>query len=349
MQRKLLNSNATYLIGVRSASKGLRALTFACAAGFMPVLFAGVAFADSFVEFDVAPIAECRDVTPPQRIAQYPNQRLIEVWLPISARFRGLETGDVDEIHVEVSGSWGMRVHDFSPKTELTSDITHEIETTTTTKKSRSLDGTLGGTLPIPGADAAAHLTPSITAGLSNCNTATEKINRLPPKHAVVVSGTSSSGRGVFFKLKRSSQTSLEGVHELSVTFVAPRAWQRSEIMVGCAAHGERKTMLWMKEEGTIGQATRTMQLVEMGARPVRQTVMKPADAPPTVVKAAPKPDKPMPPTESQWRAVMKEAVSAEVAAQLSDEATSTAARDKKKVAAKEVSTSISTTKTDEQ
>jgi len=314
----------------------------------MPMITPHVVVASSFVEFDVAPIAECRDVTPPQRIAQYPNQRLIEVLLPISARFRGLDTGDVDELHVEVSGSWGMRVHDFSPKTELTSDITHEIETTTTTKKSRSLDGTLGGTLPIPGAEAAAHLTPSITAGLSNCDTATEKVNRLPPKHAVVVSGTSSSGRGVFFKLKRSSQTSLEGVHELSVTFVAPRIWQRSEIMVGCAAHGERKTMLWMKEEGTVGQATRTVQLVEMGARPVRQTVLRPADAPPTATKVEPKPDKPMPPTESQWRAALKEAVSVEVTAQLGDDATAATAKAKKKVAATEVSTPVSASKTDE-
>src|SRR6478736_1179777 len=125
---------ATHLIGARSASKGLRAITLACAMGFMPMITPHVVVAASFVEFDVAPIAECRDVTPPQRIAQYPNQRVIEVWLPVSARFRGLNTGDVDEIHVEVSGSWGMRVSDFSPKTELTSDITHEIETTTTSK-----------------------------------------------------------------------------------------------------------------------------------------------------------------------------------------------------------------------
>src|SRR5437588_465645 len=124
-----------------------------------------------------------------------------------------VDSNDVDELDIEVNGSWGMRVHDFAPATQLTSDISHEIETTKTTKRDRTLDGSLGGQLPIPGADAAAHLTPSITAALSNCETATEKINRLPPKYAVVVSGTSSSGRGAFFKLKRSSQTSLEGVH----------------------------------------------------------------------------------------------------------------------------------------
>src|SRR5947207_15821504 len=110
-----------------------RGVILACAACIVLLATPLATFAASFVEFDVAPVAECRDVTPPQRIAQYPNQRLIEVILPVSVRFRGLESDDVDELHVEVNGSWGMRVHEFSPTTQLTSDITHEIETTTAT------------------------------------------------------------------------------------------------------------------------------------------------------------------------------------------------------------------------
>ena len=243
----------------------------------MPLLLPVNALAGPNVEFDVAPTAECRDVTPPERIAQYPNQRLIEVTLPVSVRFRGVSMDEVDELAIEVNGaSAGMRVHDFSPTTQLFTDVSHEIETTTTMKKARSLDGSLGGTIPIPGADAAAHLTPTISAGLAGCNTETEKSSRLPPKHAVVISGTSSAGRGVFFKLKRYSQTSLEGSHELTVTFVAPRAWRWSEIRVDCAARGEQK-LLWMKQSGTIGQTTRLVQLVEMSAKPVRQVVLKPA------------------------------------------------------------------------
>ncbi len=264
-------------IGARSASKGLRSMVLRCASSFMPLLLPVNALAGPNVEFDIAPTAECRDITPPERITQYPNQRLIEVTLPVSVRFRGVSLDEVDELAIEVNGaSAGMRVHAFAPATQLFSDITHEIETTTTTKKARSLDGSLGGTIPIPGADAVAHLTPTISAGLAGCNTETEKSSRLPPKHAVVVSGTSSAGRGVFFKLKRYSQTSLEGSHELTVTFVAPRAWRRSEIRVDCAARGDQK-VLWMKQSGTIGQTTRLVQLMEMSAKPVRQVVLKPA------------------------------------------------------------------------
>jgi hypothetical protein len=295
MQRTSLkwNTVAKQLIGVRRVRGSFRAAILNCASSLFPLLLPVNALAAPNVEFDIAPTAECRDVTPPPRIKQYPEQRLIEVTLPVSVRFRGVSMDEVDELSIEVNGvSAGMRVHDFAPTTQLASDISHEIETTTTTKKARSFDGSLGGTIPIPGADAAAHLTPTISAGLAGCNTETEKVNRLPPKHAVVVSGTASSGRGVFFKLKRYSQTSLEGVHELTVTFVAPRAWKWSEIRVDCAARGEQK-VLWMKQSGTIGQVSRMVQLVETSAKPVRQVVLKPAEATAPTVKAAPVVNKP--------------------------------------------------------
>jgi hypothetical protein len=238
-----------------------------------------IALAAPGVEFDIARAVECRDITPRERLAQYPTQRLIEVFLPVSVRFNDVSREDVDEIDIEVSGAAAsLRVQDFAPTTQLASEITHEIETTTTTKKTRSLDGTLGGSLPIPGAEAAARVTPSITAGLAGCETATEKINRLPPKHVVVVSGTSAEGRGVFFKLKRTSQTSLEGVHELAVTFVAPRNWPGVALQVECSALGQRK-LLWVKQAATLGRVERYVQLIPAAPAPIHQVVLKPADS----------------------------------------------------------------------
>lgn len=236
------------------------------------------ALADSGVEFDIARAVECRDVTPRERLAQYPMQRLIEVSLPVSVRFHDVSRDDVDEIDIEVSGAMaGLRVQDFAPATQLASEITREIETTTTSKKVRSLDGTLGGSLPIPGAEAAARVTPSISASLSGGETAIEKINRLPPKHVVVVSGTTAEGRGVFFKLKRTSQTSLEGVHEMAVTFVAPRTWPAIALKVECSAVGERKT-LWMKQQATLGHLDRYVQLIPAAPAQTRQVVLKPTE-----------------------------------------------------------------------
>jgi hypothetical protein len=319
-------------IGVRRASYGIRALTLVCAVGFISIVKPGTTFAAPYVEFDIAPTAECRDITPPERIAQIPNQRLIEVTLPVSVRFQGVSMDDVEELAIEVNGaSAGMRISDFAPATQLASEITHEIETTTTTKKTRSFDGSLGGTLPVPGADAVAHITPSISAGLSDCDTASEKVNRLPPKHAVVVSGTSLAGRGVFFKLKRYSQTSLEGVHELKVTFVAPRAWRWAEIEVNCAARGERK-MLWMKQPATIGQSRRMVQLVAMAAKPVRQVVLKPTEGDPAVAKTVAASDAKPPATSApQWKPSRDNAAVTQPAAATSGESKS---KDKKSAGA---------------
>jgi hypothetical protein len=270
--------------------------------GWLAVLSATAAsttaLAKPHVEFDFARAAECRDVTPTERARRYPQQRLIEVVLPVSVRFHGVAMEDVEELDIEISGSAaGLQVFDFSPDTQLASDVERTIETTTTVKKARSLDATLGGQLPVPYAEVIAHVAPSINAGISRGETATEKLNRLPPKYAVVVSGTSSAGRGVFFKLKRSSQTSLEGVHEFVVQFIAPANWRGGKLLVGCSARGTRK-MLWLDQEATLGRAGSEVQLYVAGRsvprEPVRHVVAKqPSPTPttsrgPTTVKAAP-------------------------------------------------------------
>ena len=236
----------------------------------------GTALASPGVEFDIARAVECRDVTPGERILQYPDAALDRSRAPVSVRFNELSHDDVDEINIEVSGATaGLRVQDFAPATQLASEFTREIETTTTNKKARSLEATLGGTLPVPGAEAAAHITPSITGGMAGCETATEKINRLPPKHVVVVSGTYAEGRGVFFKLKRTNQTSLEGVHELAVTFVAPPE-------LGCHPAPSGMQCAWAKEntldeaDSPLGHIDRYVQMMPATIGPINQTVLKP-------------------------------------------------------------------------
>jgi hypothetical protein len=253
-------------------------------AGAAVIGFPGYAIAASYVEFDFARSAECRDVTPPERIDQVPDYRFVELVLPVSVRFRGLAPQDVEELDIEINGAAaGLRVIDFSPGTQLASEFAKQIETTTTTQRARSLDGTLGGGLPVPVSGLVAHISPSISAGISGSETATEKMNRLPPKHAIVVSGTSSEGRGAFFKLKRSSQTSLEGVHELRVTFVVPAQWKGGAVRVGCSARGKKRLLL-LKHDATLGRAAGDVRLSVVGSEPghyVAKPVV-PAAAPPS-------------------------------------------------------------------
>ncbi len=345
--QSVLKAKSQHRIGAHTAAHGIGITVLRWTASCLPLLLPVNALAAPSVEFDVAPTAECRDVTPPERLAQIPYQRLIEVKLPVSVRFRGVAMEEVDELAIEVNGaSASMRVHSYSPTTQLFTEVSREIETTTTKKKAHSLDGSLGGTIPIPGADAAARLTPTISGGLAGCNTETEKSSRLPPKHAVVVSGTSSEGRGVFFKLKRYSQTSLEGSHELTVTFIAPTAWRWKEIRVDCAARGEQK-VLWMKQSGTIGQTTRMVQLEETSIELKRQVVLKPTlSEQPAASQAKPAiktpPTPPTPPTPEanpaastttsaaiaagQWRTPLHTYATSKASVLLNDEPAITAA-----------------------
>jgi hypothetical protein len=238
--------------------------------------------AETHVEFDFARTAECRDVTPAERLAHYPTQRLVEFSLPVSVRFHDAGPDDVDELALEITGpASGMRVFDFAPATQLASDIENAIETTKTTKSASSLDGSLGGALPIPYAAEVAHVTPTVNAGISKGEATTEKVNRLPPKYAVVVSGTTAEGRGVFFKLKRWSQTSLEGVHPLSVTFIVPAGWRGGEVFVNCSAGGQRK-VLFMKQSATLGSEGAPVRLYLGGPGGFRHV------AKPVVADAAP-------------------------------------------------------------
>ncbi len=247
---------------------------------WLSAISSGAALGDSYVEFDVARSAECRDVTPLERLAHYPAQRLVELSLPISVRFHGVVIDDVDELTIEITGpSAGMRVFDFAPATQLASDIANPIETTTTVKAARSIDGSLGGALPIPYAAEVAHVTPTINAGIAKGETTTEKLDRLPPKYAVVVSGTTAEGRGVFFKLKRWSQTSLEGVHELAVTFIVPAGWRGGEVYVGCSAGGQKK-LLFIKQSATLGTEGAPVRMYLAGRGSLRQ-VAKPVVAEP--------------------------------------------------------------------
>lgn len=243
-----------------------------------PVLAGGALAAEPNVEFDFARLAAYRVVEPCEVADFTDSEKLVEVVLPISVRFHGVPVDDVQEINVEIDASnTGLRVAGFAPTTELHSDVVQTIYVTTTTENARAMEATLGGEFPVPVGDVVSHVTPSVSAGVGKKETATERLSRLPPKQAVVVSGTSSQGQGVFFKLKRSSQTSLEGVHEVTVRFVVPREWQGGAVRVACAARGQRK-VFWMDKPATLGQSTAVVELYEAGDAEMRELAKRRAE-----------------------------------------------------------------------
>jgi hypothetical protein len=246
------------------------ALAIALAAGGSGAVLA----AGPDVNFDFARLIEYYDVTPIDRIERSPHERLIAVSVPISVRFEGLAGGEVEHLDIEVDGTpAGIRVTDFAPATELASDAV-AVETITKTINERSLGAKLSGAIPVPVGTIGAEVGPSVSAGMSRANEATEKVKRLPPMRPVVVSGTFAQGRGVFFKFKQSSQTSFEGVHELEITFVVPADWQAGSVRISCTARGHRH-MLWMAQPTVFGQVTDVVELYPEGDSALRKAAMR--------------------------------------------------------------------------
>ena len=207
--------------------------------------------------FDFGRTAECRDVT--QELVDSDDfdsefstaEKIVELKLRVSVQLLSGKLKDVREVRIEIGDCDSrMRVESFAPNTRLQSDYSKDIVVTKTVEKGKSLNASLGGEFPIPVGDVVAAVLPGANAGLSKRDVITEKQSRHAPQYAVVASGTIKQEHGVFFKLRSSSQTTLEGSHELTVRFLVPAGWRGDSLRVCCSASGIEK-FLWTKQQAT--------------------------------------------------------------------------------------------------
>lgn len=212
------------------------------------------------LEFDLPERVLCREVTSADYLPATPGDRLIEVRVPVSVVVLKGDVQRLSEVIVEIDGeAAGLTVHDFSPDTQLVArEGVQTMEVKRTEKLSRATDASLGGMLPASGGTAT--LTPTIAAGKSKSSASTITETRLPPKHAVLVSGAVNRRQGVYFKLRQSSQTTLEGEHELTVVFVAPADWEGGVLRVECVGRGQKK-WLFVKQRKVWNVSTVPVEL----------------------------------------------------------------------------------------
>lgn len=224
------------------------------------------------VQFDVPRTVVARESTGPI------GRRLVTIELPVSMVVARGEVDRVEEVVISIDGAAaGLTVSDYAPATTLTTEFAGDIEVRTSSESDKHLSGSLGGILPNPGG-AVAQLTPSISAGTAGRETETETVKRLAPKEAIVVAGAFNRRQGVLYKFRPSSQTTLEGERRLSITFMAPEAWQGGELTVRCIARGEQR-VLFVKQQKTWGSAEEPVE-VRLASQPAeRQTVAKPVAA----------------------------------------------------------------------
>jgi hypothetical protein len=227
------------------------------------------------IAFDFGRMIECRDVTPPDSAEVFPHEKIIEMRLRLSVHLLSGDSRAIEEVRVEIGDvDSRMRVHSFEPTTRLASQHTKDIRRSTTTEQSKSLGASLGGEAPIPVGGAVAHVTPTINGGLSKSTAVTETEYRVPPQEVVVASGTIGAEHGVFFKLRSTPQTSLEGTHDLVVRFIVTDSWRGDSVQVCCQATGQEK-FLWMTQQATLAHTCGPVALYMAGDLKARQAAQR--------------------------------------------------------------------------
>ncbi len=235
-------------------------------AAWLCVVLLGMAGAEPLqVEFDSYPVVACRDVTPAGFSDLWPGEKVVEARIRVSLRVVAGSSEDLREVLFEIrSAERRLRIDQFEPQTRMDSDLLEPIQVTRRHEAHRSFGLGLGGSIAVPSSGVSAGIEPVANAGASRREVVTSTLKKRSSKRPIVISGTTHQGHGVFFKLRPSSQTSLEGVHDLKCLLRVPAAWRGDWLLLACRAEG-CWTRYFVKADGVCGQARYVLGLHAAG------------------------------------------------------------------------------------
>ena len=176
------------------------------------------------VAFDVNASAPVRSLNAPNAFARTPNSRLVSVELDVSTLFHPGAEQNVKEVMVQAACRRDdVVVVDYSPRTELQSDIDGPMQIVQ--EKDQSRDANLQGFGGYPGIG-------SIAGAWNESEYQTHSVQFLqkPIRELTVAAGTTNRQRGVYFKLRPNSQSTLEGSRKLGILLSVPENW-RADLM----------------------------------------------------------------------------------------------------------------------
>jgi len=238
------------------------------------ILLAVTLFAAPRVQFDLHPLVACRDVTTEEFARSHPGDRLIEAKLHVSSLIKSGDEDDLIEFFYRIQSPRGtVQVVDYSPTTSMTSTYEGSIEVQDSKERVRSLGiNASGGYSHIVKGNASAEL------GSKNGSVTRYKI--VPEMQLLSASGTMNRGTGVYFRLKPSRQTSLEGGRLFTLVLRVPRSWRADVLHVSCRAQGyERGLVRPLDEQRVSGAAVLPVSLYLAGDQHARAVVMNAAVA----------------------------------------------------------------------
>jgi hypothetical protein len=188
------------------------------------------------VVFDISPIAPARAAEHYGLMARMPNSRFVEVSLETSALFQAGTSSVISEVTVHVlSRHEEVIVADFSPRTEMHTDILGPMQVAADNEAFREagLQG-LGG---YPGAGSVSGFAYQMEGGHQSI-----QYSKKPTMDMLMASGTFSRHRGVYFKMRQSSQMTLEGARQFRIVFEVPENWRADLLDVRIEAVGTENT-----------------------------------------------------------------------------------------------------------
>jgi hypothetical protein len=194
------------------------------------------------VRFDTVPAVACRDVTDDEFASANPGERLLEAKFEISSMLDSGSETDLTEFFFRMtSPQQSFRIVDYAPRTKLASDYNGGITIEEKKENSKGLG------IAVAGGWQAAHVTGHGDAGTKN--TLTTKYELVAPMSSVTASGTIQNGYGVYFKIRRSRQDTLEGAKEYQLIFRAPRPWRGDILHAHCEARGIQSGLVHQLDE----------------------------------------------------------------------------------------------------
>jgi hypothetical protein len=220
------------------------------------------------VEFDTSETIAVEDVTTPDFAAANPREKLVEARFTISSLIRHGSDERLVHFLYRIEGlDRGMSVFDYFPKTELASPVTGNVSVEQKADDALSLGGSIGGKLE--GASG------SINVAKSTARHGQLKYELLPPKELIAAAGTIHRHHGVYYKLKPSKQTSLEGAKQFVCVLRVPACWRADRARLICEATTLSSPMLGAPEKEIVcGQASFLVGLYRSGDADARKNVL---------------------------------------------------------------------------
>jgi hypothetical protein len=194
-------------------------------------VFATTAHAGSpRVRFDTDSVVSCADVTPLEFATANPGEKLVEARFLISTLIApGDSDSQLQHLYTIESRQRTMQIEDYLPKTTLAADVVGHVLVEKKDENCKTLGLNVSGSYE-------KIVNGSATAGIDTKSGTIQKYEKLPAMELLSASGPIRRGSGVYFKLKPSSQTSLEGAQEFVAIFRVPATWRGDYVYVHCEA-----------------------------------------------------------------------------------------------------------------